>query len=277
MGTGVFTLGLCHFRREFPGSQPTIRIEMPLDLLVVGVSRRADGRSLIGYGALASGNWGFVRLVAPTPSGVLYPESHQMGEAVEPRPFDLIRVEAPWADSRPHQPENRVVDDTPWELLERPASRPWQERLEKLPADSGPLFGTDGRSIRAVGGASGSSILYVSPERPRALCQWDPMKEKYLARIRFHVGTSRYELPLTDLRYSSILRTRPEGEYDLEQLSCRAPHGLRLLVTLGEPFHGWRFKMVESILPRRTVALARDARGLDLCLPEKVRRASQQS
>ncbi|MBL8238865.1 MAG: hypothetical protein JNM66_15695 [Bryobacterales bacterium] len=225
-----------------------------MELLVVGVSRRADGRSLIGYGQVRPGNWGFTRLVAPTPSGVLYPEHHRMGELVEPRPYDLIRVEAPWADGRAGQPENRVVDDTPWELLERPASRGYLERLEGEEVSEGPLFGTEGRSVRDRGDTGGESILYVAPMDPRAICRWDPSRERYLARLGFRAGGVSYELPLTDWHYATKLRSRGEGEWDLTRLGCRAPHGLRLLVTLGEPFHGWRYKMVESILAQRTLA-----------------------
>jgi len=232
---------------------------MPLDLVVVSVSRFADGCSLIGYGAAAPGKYGFVRLVAPTPSGALYPERHRMGEMAEPRPFDLIRVEAPWADGRPTQPENRVVDDTAWELLERPASRPQLVRLERTPVNHGPLFGTAGRAVRAAGFDREASILYVEPRDTEAAYEWDITKEKYRTRLRFTSGGNRYDLPLTDCLYFRILQERGEGVYTLSQLGCRAPHGPRLVVTLGEPFHGWCYKMVAGILPRRTVDAFRSA------------------
>lgn len=232
---------------------------MPLDIVVAGVSRWADGRSLIGFGSAMPGQYGFIRLVAPTPSGVLYPEHHRLEGAAEPRPFDLIRVEAPWADSRPGQPENRVVDDTPWELLERPASRPRLAGLEQTPVWDGPLFGTSGRSVRATAFNLGPSILYLVPRDIEAVCDWDSEKERYRARLRFSSGRTRYDLPLTDWRYARVLRDKGEGVYTLDQLGCRAPHGLRLLVTLGEPFHGWRYKMVSGILPRRTVTRWRDS------------------
>ena len=230
---------------------------MPLDIVVVSVSRRADGCSLIGYGAAVPGKYGFVRLVAATPSGVLYLEGHRMGGMAEPRPFDLIRVEAPWADSRPTQPENRVVDDTEWELLERPASRPHLVRLERTPVSNGPLFGTAGRAVRAAGYDLEESILFVEPHDTAAVCEWDSAKERYRGRLRFTSGGNRYNLPLTDYRYARILRERGEGVYTLSQLGCRAPHGLRLVVTLGEPFHGWCYLMAAGILPRRTVGLWR--------------------
>ncbi len=225
---------------------------MPLDIVVVSLSRRADGWSLIGHGAAIPGRYGFVRLVAPVPSGVLYPEQHRLDGMAEPRPYDLIRVDAPWADSRPAQPENRVVDDTEWELVERPASRPHLVRLERTPVSNGPLFGSSGRSIRATGFGGGASILYVEPFETEAAYEWDPAREKYRARLRFRSGETNYDLPLTDCHYSQILRKRGEGVFTLSQLGCRAPHGLRLVVTLGEPFHGWCYKMVSGVLPRRT-------------------------
>ena len=237
---------------------------MPLAIVVVSVSRRADGWSLIGHGAAIPGRYGFVRLVAPTPTGVLYPEQRRLDGMAEPRPFDLIRVEAPWADSRPAQPENRVVDDTEWELLERPASRPHLVRLERTPVSNGPLFGNSGRAVRATGFDGGASILYVEPFETEAAYEWDAAKEKYRARLRFRSGETNYDLPLTDCHYSQILRNRGEGVFTLSQLGCRAPHGLRLVVTLGEPFHGWCYKMVSGILPRRTVERRNaGARGLD--------------
>src|SRR5262245_26691208 len=121
---------------------------MPLDLLVAGVARCADGRTIIGLARTAAETCGFVRLVAPTPSGILYSQHTQIGSEAHPRPFDLIRVEAPWSDARPEQPENRVLDHTPWKLLERPASRLWIRELERLAVDSGALFGGPGKAVR---------------------------------------------------------------------------------------------------------------------------------
>jgi hypothetical protein len=80
-------------------------------------------------------------------------------------------------------------------------------------------------------------------------------RERYRTRLRFrHEGTA-YDLPLTDERAADALRRKGEGAYTLERIGCRAPHGLRLLVSLGEPFHGWRYKLVAGILPLPTVTM----------------------
>ena len=237
---------------------------MPLSLVVTAIARWADGRSILGFGELLPGATGFVRLVAPTPSGILYPQHYLLDGWEEPRLFDLIRVEAPWADSRSGQPETRIIDDTAWRLLERPASRPSLIRLDRRPPDAGPLLGGPGRAVRASAGPS-SSLACIEPAAPLAVCEWDSARERYRTRLRFlHHGAS-YDLPLTDERVSAALRRQGEGVHPLDRLGCRAPHGLRLLVTLGEPFHGWRYKLVAGILPLRTITCWRSAayRGFD--------------
>ncbi|MBI2687609.1 MAG: hypothetical protein HYX27_14960 [Acidobacteria bacterium] len=242
---------------------------MPLDLLVLSVARCADGRAVFGFAETAARTFGFVRLVAPTPSGILYLQHTQLGNAADPRPYDLIRVEAPWADSRVTQPENRVVDHTPWVLLERPASLPWIAAFERNAANSGPLFGGPGRAIRAPDRGLARSILCVQPEEARAVCEWDERNEKYRVRLRFLASGIPYDLPLTDAHYSAILRSAGEGVFTLEQIRCRTPHGLRLLVTLGEPFHGWCYKMVAGILPSRIVTLWRDGFSPTFPIPQR--------
>lgn len=228
-----------------------------MDLLVVGVTRRGDGRSYIGFGPVGPGRTGFVRLVAPTPTGVLYPQEYQLQGVLEPRKWDLIRVGAPWADSRPMQPENRILDRTPWELLERPASLPWLRELEGQQVARGLLLGTPGRAVRAANGPASSSIVYVEPEEVLAVCEWDDHRERYRARLRFSLDENRYDLALSDLVYAPSVCRKPEGTYVLERIGCRAPHGLRLLISLTEPFRGWCYKTVAGILPRRTVTMMR--------------------
>lgn len=238
-----------------------------MDLLVVGVARRADGRSILGFAETSPGRYGFLRLVAPTPTGILYSHHYRIHDLLDPVPGDLLRVEAPWADRRPSQPENRVIDHSPWLLQERPAARPWIERLEAMPVYRNPLFGNPGRAVRASDTPVEASILYVEPEQPQAVCEWDGDRGDYRARLRFSVGPIRYDLPLVDARYNPLVRAAGEGVYPLERFGIRAPHGLRIVVTIGEPFHGWCYKLVACILPRRTATLWRDATPQRVFIP----------
>jgi hypothetical protein len=245
---------------------------MSINLLIVAVARIGDGRSYIGFDTRGQGAARFVRLIAPTPSGILYPQQYQLRSGGEPRRWDLVRVEAPWADSRPMQPENRIVNRTPWELVERPASARWIRLFEQQPAARGALLGTRGRAVRESRVAVDSSVACVEPEHPRAVCEWDPRRGRYRARLHFLLDGEPYDLAVSDLTYSPVLRRMPEGSYALEEIGCRAPHGLRLLISLGEPLHGWCYKTVAGILPRRTVTLMRD--GTSSTFSDAVRHAA---
>lgn len=237
--------------------------------MIVGVTRRGDGRVFIGFGSVGPGRTGFVRLVAPTPTGVLYPQEYLTQGVWEPRRWDLVRVEAPWADSRPMQPENRILDRTPWELLERPASALWVRELEQQPVARGALLGTRGRAVRAAGIQAAASIAYVEPEEVTAVCEWDPRRGRYRARLHFALDGVSYDLALSDCFYAPVICRMPEAAYTLGQVGCRAPHGLRLLISLGEPFEGWCYKTVAGILPRRTVTLMRDATSSTLSATDR--------
>lgn len=225
---------------------------MALDLLIAAIGRRGSGRTVVGFGERRPGVFGWVRLVAPSPDGILHPQHYRMCGGVEPRPLDLIRVEAPWPDSRPLQPENMVVNATEWQLLERPASRWLLRRMERA-VSTGPVLGSVGAAMHVAAMTRAQSVALVEASGAEALCVWDAGRERYKPRLRFCAGGSDYDLPLVDWHYSALLRKRGETRCSLESLGCRAPHGLQLMVVYGEPLRGTCYKMVAGILPRRTV------------------------
>jgi len=232
---------------------------VPLDILIAAISRQGDGLSIAGLVKTPTGAMKFARLVAPTPTGILYSQHYGIYVNDQPRLWDLIRVEAPWADCRPSQPENLVVNHTAWQLLERPARLPWLQLLEQMPLAAGPLFGTSEAYLRASSSPLPSSLAYLEIGDAVGIGVWDPARERYRARLRFQHGGASCELPLTDARYSAAIRARGDGEWPISHLGCRAPHGLRLIVSITEPFRGRCYKVVASILPRRTATLWRDA------------------
>lgn len=241
---------------------------MPLDLLVVSVSRRGDGRSIAGMDE----DGRFIRLIAPSPSGILYPSHYRMSDEADPRPYDLIRVDAPWLDNRPSQPENRIVSAEPWQLLERPASRPHIRRFEALPAYDGALFGNSDRAIRSTSHFVDRSLAVVDPdaERVTAHCVWQENRQRFAARVRFEHCGAIYDLPLSDIHWSARVLRQPEGKYNLQEIDCRAPHGLRMIVSLTEPFHGFCYKLVTCMGARQRATLWRDAAPSNLSDPERI-------
>lgn len=235
---------------------------MAIRIVVVSVARQGAGFSVIGFDGS-----GFVRLLRATADGLLTREQILMIGETEARPADLVEVEAPWADARPGYREGRIVDDSRWRLLERPAGKRWLQALEQLPVAEGAIFGGPGRSVRETW--DGPSVAWVEADSPAAACLWDPEREKYLPRLRFMAAGLRYELPLTDVWACDRLLRRGEGEFGLRDIGYRAPHGLRLLLSLGETFRGFRYKFVAGIWPRRTVTLWRYGTTPTLSLPRR--------
>ncbi|MBM3785994.1 MAG: hypothetical protein FJW30_16665 [Acidobacteria bacterium] len=207
---------------------------MALDLVVAAVARQGQGLSLIG---VHGGE--YIRLVAPTPDGILYQRDLRFAYPVVPRPYDRIRVSAPWLDNRPGQPESRVVGGEAWQLLERPCCQ------ANFPLHSEPsLFGDTHGAVRA----SESSIQCIEPSDVQLhFIERTVPKARVTFRHRGHV----YDLPLLDVHWREAVLRKWPGSFGLEEVGCRAPFGLRFIAGLGEPWKGWRYKMVLGIVPLR--------------------------
>lgn len=196
---------------------------------------------MIGY---AAGK--FIRLINPTPDGILSPRSFRLRGRQRPRVWDVLNIDAPYTDGRPTQPENRILSDRQWRLLQRPADD-W-----RLPVSDEPeLFGSRGAALRAPLTAVEASILCIEPSAIAAVCAWREDREKFQARIQFSYSGSVYNLPLTDAHWVPRLLAQAEGEHSLGAIGCRAPHGVKLILSLGEPWRGWCYKTVAGILPNR--------------------------
>jgi hypothetical protein len=218
-------------------------------LTILAVSRQGHGFSVIGYSAGK-----FVRLINPTPDGILVPRSFRIRGRQRPRIWDVLDLDAPYTDSRPTQPENRILGDRRWLLLQRPA-HDWRIPLSTEPD----LFGSRGAAVRASLAAIDASILCIEPTTAVAVCTWREDQERFQPRLQFTYGGSVYNLPLTDATWAPRLTAKGEGEHTLDAIGCRAQHGVRLILSLSEPWRDWRYKTVAGILPNRRATLWPDA------------------
>lgn len=232
-----------------------------MTLTVVAVSRQGHGFSVIGFSAGE-----FVRLINPTPDGILVPRSFRIWGRQRPRVWDVIDIDAPYTDGRPTQPENRILGDRAWRLLQRPAND-WQLPLATEPE----LFGSREATVRAPLAAVESSILCVEPSAAVAINTWREDQERFQARVQFSYNGSVYNLPLTDATWARRLAAQREGEHTLDAIGCRVPHGVRLVLSLGEPWRGFCYKTVAGILPNRRATLWPD--GTSTTFPDAQWRA----
>lgn len=227
------------------GRTPHI-LHVPEDLIVVSISRQGDGRSIAG---LRVNGKGWVRLVAPRHEGILYPHHTLLAGRTQPRLLDRILVDADWPDHHPGQPENRLIEGTPWQLLERPANvEAW--RAIAAARERGPeLLGDLETRLRAsrVREVPGPSLALLAPRHLR-LSVWDDHDlGRQRVRAHFWWGGREWRLPLQDERYRRGLYQRPEGEYPAEAFGLRPDRPLYGVVALGLPFGGWCYKSVVSV------------------------------
>jgi hypothetical protein len=203
-----------------------------LDLVITAVARQGQGMCLTG---VSEGS--HIRLIAPTPDGTFYPRDFRFVTPVFPRPFDRIQVEAPWLDSRAGRPENRIVAERPWRLVERAHTG------LVLPVFEGPeLFGDRTSAVRS----SDHSLVCIGADAIRIVVL---RSSRIRLRVAFRFQGHDYDLPFLDRHWSEFAWRRPPGTYTLEQIGCRGHSGVHLIVGLGEPFRGWMYKLVLGILP----------------------------
>jgi hypothetical protein len=218
----------------------------PEDLLLVAISRQGDGRSIAG---LRVDGRGWVRLVTPRQEGILYPHHTLLSGRTQPRLLDRILVDADWPDHHPEQPENRLIEGTPWQLLERPARLPALRAVPAALEGSPALLGdTEGRLRSSrVRELPGASLALFSPGDLRFTVRDDHDLGRRRIRARFWWGGRAWSLPLQDDRYRRTLALRPEGDYPAAALGLRPDRPLYGAVALGLPFGGWCYKSVVSL------------------------------
>src|SRR5688500_16073429 len=160
-------------------------------------SRKHGGRCVAG---IRTDGGGWVRIVSPEAGGTLTCFDYKLGENDEPRPFDVLRVGVRERRAQPHQPENWVIDETPWELVRRPADK-FGHDLVSTHLAFGPqlLGGTAGATPyeEFLRRANDCSLALVRPSRPVLVVEPRTQGRKRL-RVRFSLRGAPYELMCTD-------------------------------------------------------------------------------
>lgn len=219
---------------------------MPEDLILVAISRQGDGHSIAG---LRVNGRGWVRLVTPRQQGILYPHHTLLSGRTQPRLLDRILVDADWPDHHPEQPENRLIEGTPWQLLERPASLPALRAIPAALQTSPALLGDAETRLRSsrVRELPGPSLALFSPHRLHLSVRDDHDLGRRRLRAHFSWRDRDWNLPLQDQLYRRALSHRPAGDYPAAALGLRPDRPLYGAVALGLPFGGWCYKSVVSL------------------------------
>lgn len=217
---------------------------MGTEILLLSVARSGQGLDLAGL-RLDGGGW--MRLLSSEDDGALLEKQYMLANLWEPRIWDVLEVEAPWAATRRAGQEWRMCNERQFRLLERPVGARhdfgWEEYLEPGPD----LLGDCERRLRGPGGGRDRTITLVRPDGLAFRKLYDTDWNRYKYRAVFSLRGQDYELPLTDRAWRRRMEESPEGDHRLEDFGVRAEHGLVLAVSLGEAMKGWRYKMVSGV------------------------------
>ena len=217
-----------------------------LDLLCLANSYKEGGRCVAGL-RIDGGGW--ARPVASVAGGPLFPHHYQLPDGADPQLLDVIRIGIKQHCPLQHQPENWLIDASPWRLLHRNAANDHRGLLKNWIARGTELLG-DSRIAIPVFEFEGTPMVWsLQFIRPQDL-QWRVEANDGRKRVRavFRLGAMHYNLPLTDPDYHGVILRRGVGKYSLNDTGVPDDADPLLTISLTEPFNGNRYKLVSAIV-----------------------------
>jgi hypothetical protein len=229
-----------------------------IEFVCLANSRKHGGRCVAG---IRTDGGGWVRMVSPDAGGTLTCFDYKLGESDEPRPFDVLRVGVRERRIQPHQPENWVIDETPWQLVRRPADKVGQDLVRSHIVHWPDLLGSRTTTMAYddfLRRPNPSSLAIVRPSRPVLVAESRGQGRKRL-RVRFSLRGATYELMCTDPQWEEATASWKPGEYPWWRLAPYAATPL-VVISLTEPFGEppQCYKIVATVWPAPDIVCRRD-------------------
>src|SRR5271157_2947394 len=220
---------------------------MPLvDIICLANSRKLRGRCIAGLRLDGSG---WLRPVGKLPDGTLYPPDYTLDAGSEPITLDVIRLGIDKPRSTAHQPENWLIDNSSWTLIERPASLDSGTVLRKAIVHGPELLRgfSDRVPLETIQQTPMvASLALIAPPSIR-FYSTTSYRGNPQARGQFSLGsgtnTRFYDLTITDPFWEG--NTIQNGSQELRQIDGR----FVITVSLGGPFALHCYKLIAAIIP----------------------------
>ena len=216
------------------------------DVICLANARKRSERCVACVHA-ESGAW--MRLVSRAEHGELRYAQRNLGDDGEPQKLDLIRVQVAGRKATASQPENWLIENAAWRLLERPARSSVLQVLTKTVRRDELLFGS--ASDRICAGSfekrpALASLALVVPKEVRWL--FETIGSKQRARVKFRLGRCVYNLSVTDPPVEEKLKSLANGVHRSEEIALRDER-LLFCISLGEMFtDGNCYKLVAGVV-----------------------------
>lgn len=216
------------------------------EIVVLANSRKPGGRCVAGI-STETGRW--VRPVSGhSPSGALSLSDCRV-EGREAQLLDIVRFDYAEELNDPCQPENMLIDHSPWELAGSLAAEEAYGFLEPHLTRGPALLGGTEKGVDeeiAQRGLS-ASLTVAEPNEIRFRSQDNPFRPGRQARAIFNLGPAEYNLSISDLVVAPVIKQAGDGDYLPADLDFpNLPHTV-LTVSLAEPFDGTRWKLVAAV------------------------------
>ncbi|HEX6456636.1 MAG TPA: hypothetical protein VF009_08985 [Solirubrobacterales bacterium] len=219
---------------------------MPIEeILVLASSKKLGGRCVAGI--TRSGEW--VRPVSGESHGLFKAECEVEGRW--PELLDVVRFGYAERLADPAQPENVLIDGSPWELRKELAREGAYERLAPFFSDGPTLLGNYGKAMSEEDATEGveASLALIEPSNLSFLLR--PPEDTYgklKPRVTFEFSSTRYELGLTDIPLEEAVRRAGVGEHSPLDLGVDIGGPVLLTASLGETYEGWHYKLAAAVL-----------------------------
>lgn len=223
---------------------------MPVfEILCLANSNKMRGSCIAGL-RLDGGGW--IRPVARTPHGELYPAHYILQDGSCPQLFDRIRISFLERSPSAHQPENWEIADQPWQLISRGLTAESAALLKSHLVNGPALFGDYSHKIlsdRFETEPAEASLCLIRPGNLRWTIEHLPYNS-HKASARFRLAGTSYRLSVTDPAWLDAFRALPPGDYPVTACGIAAELTVLLTVSLSEPWEdGYCYKLVAGILP----------------------------
>lgn len=173
-----------------------------------------------------------------------------LGRRREPALFDVLSV--PVLEPRPqaHQPENWLLAQTRWRLIEQVDATALSTLIESSVERGPELLGsvTDRVPFSAFEARSAAASLALV--EPRSI-EWHiraGFRGNRQTRAHFELAGRNYDLPITDPRFEQRLAGLGLGDHPRAAAGIATDERVLLTVSLGEPFNFHCFKLIAAVL-----------------------------
>jgi hypothetical protein len=208
-------------------------------------SRKTSGRCVAGKEWLDGKPGDWVRPIGASPTHELSEEERRFGDGRDPEPLDIIQVPCRKPMPLLHQPENHAIASEPsWKIT---GKLPWKDVHEWIdrPASLWHLgqHSKSGVNDRvAVNQGITASLYLITPDSLRLLVGPRDPGSRRQVRGAFLYQREAYRLVVTDPVVEKSFLAQEDGEYDVDSPT--------ICVSLGEPLHGFHYKLIASVLNR---------------------------